>query len=280
MAPRFVLITGSSRGLGRSMALALAQRGFSVLAGVRRRQDGDDLRAAAGGELTPVILDVASAESLEMARTEVERLTIGHGLAGLVNNAGLAWFGPLEQTPIDVIDRVFRVNVSGVIATIQCFLPLVRQARGRIVNISSINGRLSFPFASIYNASKFALEALSDSLRVELAPWGIRVAVVEPGATRTDIRDLAVRAWAESRASLAPDQRDLYETPFAKMSQLIAQLDSTAAGHAAVVEAVYDGLASDVPRARYLAGEDTVQLMQLAALPDAERDAAFLGMFS
>jgi hypothetical protein len=106
------------------------------------------------------------------------------------------------------------------------------------------------------------------------------VAVVEPGATRTDIRDLAVRAWAESRTSLAPDQRALYDTPFAKMSQLIAQLDSTAADHAAVVEAVYDGLTSDVPSARYLAGEDTVQLMQLAALPDAERDAAFLAMFS
>ena len=280
MAPRFVLITGSSRGLGRSMALALAQRGFSVLAGVRRRQDGDDLRAEAGRELTPVILDVASVESLAMARTEVERLTTGHGLAGLVNNAGLAWFGPLEQTPIDVIDHVFRVNVSGVIATIQGFLPLVRQARGRIVNISSINGRLSFPFASIYNASKFALEALSDSLRVELAPWGIRVAVVEPGATRTDIRDLAVRAWAAGRASLAPDQRALYETPFTKLTQLIAHLDSTAADHAAVVEAVYDGLTSDVPRARYLVGEDTVQLMQLATLPDAERDAALLGMIS
>ncbi len=215
-----------------------------------------------------------------MARTEVERLTAGHGLAGLVNNAGIASFGPLEQTPRDVVDRVLRVNVSGVIATIQCFLPLLRQATGRIVNISSINGRLSFPFTSIYSASKFALEALSDSLRVELAPWGIRVAVVEPGATRTDIRDLAVRAWADSRASLAPDQRALYETPFAKLSQLIAHLDSTAADHAAVVEAVYDGLTSDVPRARYLAGEDTVQLMQLAALPDAERDAALLGMFS
>jgi NAD(P)-dependent dehydrogenase (short-subunit alcohol dehydrogenase family) len=262
------------------MALALAQRGFSVLAGVRRRQDGDELRAVAGGELTPVILDVASAESIAMARAEVERLTTGHGLDGLVNNAGVAWFGPLEQTPIEVIDRVFRVNVLGVIATIQCFLPLVRQARGRIVNISSINGKLSFPFSSIYNASKFALEALSDSLRVELAPWGIRVAVVEPGATQTDIRDLAVRAWAESRASLVPDQSALYETPFAKMGQLIAQLDSTAADHAAVVDAVYDGLTSDVRRARYLAGEDTVQLMQLAALPDAERDAAFLGMFS
>jgi NAD(P)-dependent dehydrogenase (short-subunit alcohol dehydrogenase family) len=280
MTRRFVLITGSSRGLGRSLALALAQRGFSVLAGVRRRQDGDELRAVAGGELTPVILDVASAESFAMARAEVERLTTRHGLDGLINNAGVAWFGPLEQTPIEVIDRVFRVNVSGVIAAIQCFLPLVRQAKGRIVNISSINGRLSFPFASIYNASKFALEALSDSLRVELAPWGIRVAVVEPGATRTDIRDLAVRAWAESRASLPPDQCALYAMPFAKMSQLIAQLDSTAADHAAVVEAVYDGLTSDVPRARYLAGEDTVQLMQLAALPDAERDAAFLGMFS
>jgi NAD(P)-dependent dehydrogenase (short-subunit alcohol dehydrogenase family) len=262
------------------MALALAQRGFSVLAGVRRRQDGDDLLVAAGGELTPVIFDVASDESLAMARTEVERLTGGHGLAGLVNNAGLASFGPLEQTPIDVIDRILRVNVSGVIATIQCFLPLVRQARGRIVNISSINGRLSFPFAAIYSASKFALEALSDSLRVELAPWGIRVAVVEPGATRTDIRDLAVRAWADGRASLAPDKRALYETPFAKLTQLVAQLDSTAADHAAVVEAVYDGLTSDVPRARYLAGEDTVQLRQLAALPDTERDAAFLGMFS
>ena len=280
MKTRFVLVTGSSRGLGRSMALDLARRGFSVLAGVRRQEDGADLVAAATGRLEPVELDVTSNASLSIARTEVERLTAGHDLAGLVNNAGIAAFGPLEQTPIDVIDRVLQVNVSGVIATIQHFLPLLRQASGRIVNISSINGRLSFPFASIYNASKFALEALSDSLRVELAPWGIRVAVVEPGATRTDIRDLSVRAWADSRATLPPDQRALYAIPFAKLTQLIAQLDATAESHDAVVEAVFDALSSDVPRARYLAGEDTVQWMELAALPDAERDAAFLSMFS
>ena len=280
MNDRFILVTGASRGLGQSMALELARRGFSVFAGVRRHQDGDALVDAASGVVRPILLDVTSSESIAAAASEIQRTTSGNGLAGLVNNAAAFLLGPLEQTPIDVIDNLFRVNVLGVISVTQRFLPLLRQARGRIVNISSVNGRLSVPFTSFYSASKFALEALSDSLRVELQPWGISVSVIEPGATRTDIRSRALLQWTECRASLAPEEQALYEAPFGKLRHLVAQVDPTTAGHEYVVQAVHDAMTAATPRPRYLAGPDTAQFMQMAALPDVERDAVLAAMFA
>ena len=280
MNERFVVVTGASRGLGRSVALELARRGFSVFAGVRRQQDGNALVDAASGVVRPILLDVTSGESIDAAALEVQRTTSGNGLTGLVNNAAVFLLGPFEQTPLEVIDNLFRVNVLGVISATQRFLPLLRQARGRIVNISSVNGRLSVPFTSFYSASKFALEALSDSLRVELQPWGIAVSVIEPGATRTDIRSRALVQWTECRAALAPEEQAVYEAPFAKLRQLVAQVDPTAADHEYVVQAVHDALTAETPHSRYLAGPDTAQFMQLAALPDVERDAALAGMFA
>ena len=276
----FVVVTGASRGLGRSVALELARRGFSVFAGVRRPEDGSDLADAASGVVRPILLDVTSGESIAAAAAEVQRATSGNGLVGLVNNAAVFLLGPFEQTPVDAIDDLFRVNVLGVISTTQRFLPLLRQARGRIVNISSVNGRLSFPFTSFYSASKFALEALSDSLRVELQPWGISVSVIEPGATRTDIRSRGVLQWAECRASLAPQEHALYEAPYAKLRQLVAQVDPTAADHDHVVQAVHDALTAETPHTRYLAGPDAAEFMQMAALPDLERDAALARIFA
>jgi len=278
MTNRYVVVTGASRGLGRTIALALARGGFSVLAGVRRREDGEAVRRAALGWLEPLILDVTSGESLRAAAAHAERVTAGRGLAGLVNNAGVVLVGPLEQVPLEAVEDLFRVNVLGVIAATQQFLPLLRKAAGRIINISAVNGKISIPFLSVYNASKSALEALSDSLRVELAPWGIRVSVVAPGAMRTDIRAEGVRRWAESRASLSPEKHALYERQFGKLRELIAQADSTAAEHDPVTQAVYDALTAEVPQSRYLAGPDTAQWMQMASLPDAQRDAAFLSM--
>src|SRR5512139_2964504 len=209
----FVLVTGSSRGLGRDMALHLVRNGFQVLAGVRSAADGQQLAAEAGTALHPVLLDVSDPSSIAAAAAQVAGHTGDAGLAGLVNNAGIASFGPLEQEPMARFEQIFRVNVFGVQALTQALLPLVRRARGRVVNISSGNGKLSFPFAGPYSASKFALEALSDALRVELTPWGIHVVVVEPGAMATDIRVKGVEAWAEEHAGLTEAEQALYAAP-------------------------------------------------------------------
>jgi NAD(P)-dependent dehydrogenase (short-subunit alcohol dehydrogenase family) len=280
MADRgFVLVTGASRGIGRSVALELARQGFSVFSGVRRAVDGEDLLRAASGDVRPLLLDVTNAESITAAEVEVRRATTGGKLSGLVNNAAVALFGPFEQTPLAAIDALFRVNVMGVVAVTQRFLPLLRQSLGRIVNISSVNGKLSFPFSSFYSASKFALEALSDALRAELLPWDINVSVVEPGTTRTDIRSQAALNWTECRGSLGPDERALYERAYMSLRDLLPQVDSGAADHLHVVEAVHHALTAESPNTRYLVGPDTQQWMETAALPDRERDAAFLKMF-
>lgn len=281
MADRgFVLVTGASRGLGRSVALELARCGFSVFAGIRRPADGEDLLRAASGEVRPLLLDVTNAEHIAAAEVEVRRATAGKGLTGLVNNAAISLLGPFEQTPLADIEALFRVNVMGVVAVTQWFLPLLRQARGRIVNVSSANGKLSFPFCSFYSASKFALEALSDALRTELQPWAIEVSVVEPGVTRTDIRSRGALSWAERHGALGPDERALYEEIYLKLRDLTPQIDEGAADHHHVVEAVHHALTAASPQTRYLAGPDTPQWMEMAALPDRERDAAFAKMFS
>ncbi|HEX9164717.1 MAG TPA: SDR family oxidoreductase, partial [Gemmatimonadales bacterium] len=210
MPIRSVLVTGSSRGLGLDMTRHLAGNGWHVLAGVRTAADGERLVAELGAAVTPVILDVTDSANISAAAARIGKLVGDAGLAGLVNNAGIGSFGPLEQEPMARFEEVFRVNVFGVQALTQALLPLVRRARGRIVNISSGNGKLAFPFAGAYCASKFALEAMSDSLRMELAPWGIHVVVVEPGAMATDIRVKGVEAWAAEHAQLPEADRALY----------------------------------------------------------------------
>ena len=275
-----VLVTGASRGLGRTMALDLAGRGYTVYAGVRRHEDGSALVAAGGDNVRPLILDVTSPHSIEGALAEVRRQQDGGNLSGLVNNAAVFLLGPLEQTPLEAVEHLLRVNVTGVVAVTQAFLPLLRGAKGRIVNVSSVNGRLSFPFCSFYSASKFAIEAISDALRVELSPWGIEVSVVEPGVTRTDIRAEGARAWAESHGRLAPEKQEFYAAPFATFQAVLPQFDSGAADHHYVAEAVYRALTEHPPATRYLAGPDTEQWLRMASLPDRERDREFSAMFT
>lgn len=271
----FVLVTGASRGLGRSLVFKLAECGFSVFAGVRRFADGDDLQHSASGDIRPLLLDVTKAEDLAVAETVVRRATAGSRFIGLVNNAATYLLGPFEQTPTTDVERLFQVNVFGLVAVTQHFLPLLRQAPGRIINISSLNGKLSVPFTSFYSASKFAVEALSDALRVELSPWNIHVSVVEPGVTRTDIRARGIKGWADSRGSLGPADLDLYAVPYAHLRDLIASADQSAAAHQHVLEAVEHALTADSPKTRYLAGPDMPHWMAMAALEDRERDAAF-----
>ena len=187
MKPDGVVITGASTGIGAASARHLDRLGFRVFAGIRKSQDGERLRAQTSSKLTPIRFDVTDDGSIAAAADTIRAALDGDGLAGLVNNAGIAVPGPIETVPLAEARKQFEVNVLGQIAVTQAFLPLLRQGRGRIVNIGSIAGLTATPFLGLYGASKFALEALTDALRVEVRPWGINVSIIEPGAIASSI---------------------------------------------------------------------------------------------
>lgn len=181
-----ILITGASTGIGRSIAVFLAQTGHQVFAGVRKLQDGEKLTAE-NSSIVPVIIDVAKSDTIQTCFEQVSKLRDSERPFSLVNNAGIAVGGPVEALKESELRKVFDVNFFGAVETTQVFLPMIRESRGRIINMSSIGGRVSTPFLGAYSASKFALEAMSDSLRQELAPFGVHVVVVEPGPIQSEI---------------------------------------------------------------------------------------------
>lgn len=269
---RAVLITGASTGIGRACALHLDRLGFDVAAGVRRAADGDAVRAAASPRLSSVLLDVASADSVAAALGEVAARVGPDGLAGLVNNAGIAVAGPLEILPISELRTQFEVNVIGLVAVTQAALPLLRRGRGRIVNIGSISGRMAMPVLGPYAASKFAVEALSDALRVELQPWGIDVALIEPGPVATPIWDKGRKAGAALRERVAPAAHALYADAIAALERGAARADREAVPPEEVARAVEHALTAPRPKTRYLIGKTTRAQALIARLPDRLRD--------
>src|SRR4028119_876827 len=158
-----VVVTGASTGIGRACALSLDAMGFRVFAGVRKSEDGESLRKASSSRLTPVFIDVTDEQSIATAAAEVSRVVGDAGLAGLVNNAGVAIPGPLEYLPLEELRRQLEINLVGQLAVTQAFLPLLRKAQGRIVNISSLAGKLTTPFNGAYSAAKHGIEAFSDA---------------------------------------------------------------------------------------------------------------------
>ena len=192
-----VVVTGTSTGIGASTAVHLVEKGFHVFGSVRRTEDGNRLRKQLGDAFTPLHFDVTDRDAIERAAAEVDTALDGATLAGLVNNAAMATGGPLAHVPLDDFRQLLEVNLIGVIAVTQVFLPLLgcdraRTGRpGRIVNISSVGGKRAMPFMAPYSASKHALEAVSESLRRELLLFGIDVIVVGPGAVATPIWDKA-----------------------------------------------------------------------------------------
>lgn len=183
-----VVVTGASTGIGAAVARRLAEAGYLVFGTVRRQEAAGGVERDGG---VPLLLDVTDARSIAAARQEVESRIGDQPLLALVNNAGIAAAGPLEHLPLDELRRVLEVNVVGLVAVTQAFLPALRRSRGRVVNISSTSGRMALPFGGPYAASKFALEAISDSLRRELIPSGIKVVVIQPGSITTPIWDKA-----------------------------------------------------------------------------------------
>lgn len=265
-------VTGASSGIGEACALRLAELGYRVFAGVRSDEAADRLRAQAPDLLTPLRLDVSDAESVRAASELVAAATAGAGLDGLVNNAGIAVAAPIEFLPLDALREQLEINVVGQVAVTQALLPLLRTARGRIVNMGSIAGRVALPFVGPYTASKFALEALTDSLRVELRPWGIHVAIVEPGVIATPIWQRSLAAFDGMLKRMPPQVVELYGPAMAVVRSRVSRLPG--ASTEGVVRAVVHALTARRPRARYLVGIDARARLILNWMPWRMRDRA------
>ena len=205
-----VVVTGASTGIGAACALDCAGRGMTVFAGVRDPRAGEALAEKGGPSLIPITLDVTDEPSITRSVEVVQRVVGEGGLGGLVNNAGIVIGSPLEVIPLSQLRKQLEVNVIGQIAVTQAFLPLLRRGRGRIVNMGSIAGRGTIPLLGPYSASKFALEALTDALRMELQPWGIQVSIIEPGAIATPIWEKSAKAAGDLEASASEEAKALY----------------------------------------------------------------------
>jgi NAD(P)-dependent dehydrogenase (short-subunit alcohol dehydrogenase family) len=276
-----VLITGASSGIGRACAEHLEELGFIVLAGVRREADADELRAGSSERMQPLMLDVTQAESIAAAAATVDSVA-PRGLAGLVNNAGVGVGGPIELIPLDEWRYQFEVNLIGAVAVTQALLPALRKGRGRIVNITSIGGRLASPFLAPYNASKFALEAVTDALRQELRQFGVDVAAIEPGAVATPIWEKSRASADELSGTLPADGLELYRSGIEGVRTAIAAAERASIPPQQVAKAVAHALTSSRPRTRYVIGRDAKTRLAISrVLPARAMDrlvARFMGI--
>jgi NAD(P)-dependent dehydrogenase (short-subunit alcohol dehydrogenase family) len=262
-----VVVTGASSGIGEATARHLATLGFDVRAGVRKPEDGERLRS---DRITPLLLDVTDAESIEVARDQLG----GRPLAGLVNNAGIAVSAPLEHVPIESFRNQLEVNLVGQIAVIQAFLPALRAGGGRIVNVSSIGGRMALPLTGPYNASKFGLEGASDALRQELR-GNVEVILVEPGGVKTPIWGKGGAAADELLASMPPEAERHYGGLIAGLRREVEKIESkTGLDPEAVAEVIGTAMTARRPRTRYLVGRDAkARALMSTLLPDRLIDA-------
>jgi NAD(P)-dependent dehydrogenase (short-subunit alcohol dehydrogenase family) len=252
-----VVVTGASTGIGRATALLLDKKGYRVFAGVRKDEDAKSLKEAGSDLLKPIKIDVTKGRSIATAARNVKRALGDEGLVGLVNNAGVGGGGPVEFIPIDDFRNTLEVNVVGQVAVTQAFLPLIRKAKGTVVFIASIGGRIAAPFLSPYNASKFAVEALGDSLRREVLPWGIDVVVVEPGTIATEIWSKGKDALADTTEVMSPDAVRLYGPQLqAWAKSFMGEGDTQGISPDKVARVIHKGIAKDKPKPRYLVGTD------------------------
>lgn len=272
-----ILVTGASTGIGQACATRLVREGCRVIAGVRKAADGERLSADAPDRLQWIILDVTDAAQIAAALETITQWVGEPGLAGVVNNAGIALGGPLEFVSSDLLRRQFEVNVIGLHAVTAAFLPLVRRGHGRIVHIGSIAGRVASPFIGPYTASKHAVEGLTDVLRLELAAEGIHVAVIEPGQVRTPIWDKAVSSSDKVTGRLSAEGLARYGARLRVFQWLMARAPQVAVPPERVADAVVHALLAPEPRTRYVVGRDArIRLWLSRLLPDRLMDAIVL----
>ena len=263
-----ILVTGASTGMGAATARELAARGYQVLAGVRREIDGHDIESP---RIRPVILDITRPEQIAEVAALVE--ADGRPLRAVVNNAGIAVNAPVEVLPMQEWRRQFDVNFFGHIEVTQAMLPALLKSRGRVVMISSIGGRLAQPTYGAYSGSKFALEAVADSLRRELAPSGVQVAIVEPGAVRTEMVGRGGITLKKLSSEMTPDQEKRYGS---LMRAILAQSEGflrSGVDASQAAKIIATAATARRPKTRYTVGRDAAFLIRLARmLPDRVLD--------
>lgn len=263
-----VLVTGAARGIGKSLVEHLSARGWEVIAGVRSEQDAEAVTKGNPQRISAVILDITNADHIA-ALDE----SLPDGLDAIVNNAGIAVGGAMETLSADEWRKQLEINVIGQLAVTQAVLPRLRKSGGRVVFISSVNGRLSMPLIGAYAASKFALEAAADALRMELSPWKIPVVLVEPAQTDTDMWRTADTMVSELEAGLTPQHRELYAKHIAGMKKMIPMSQRIAVPTEKVSAVVEEALTARRPRARYVVGlANKLQVALMTNLPTRVRD--------
>jgi NAD(P)-dependent dehydrogenase (short-subunit alcohol dehydrogenase family) len=263
-----VLVTGAARGIGRAIVDHLASTGWDVIAGVRTDQDADAVTKAHPQRVSAVILDITDAGHIaKLAKSLPERLD------AVINNAGIAVAGPVETVSPDSWREQLEVNVIGQFAVTQAVLPQLRKARGRVLFVSSVNGRVATPMLGPYSASKFALEAAADALRVELRAWGISVVLIEPAQTDTDMWRTAGDMVLEVEAGMSPAHRDLYAKHIVGMKKFVPRARKMASPKDKVVAVVEEALTARRPKARYVVALlPKIQTVLVTNMPAALRD--------
>jgi NAD(P)-dependent dehydrogenase (short-subunit alcohol dehydrogenase family) len=256
---KIVLITGATAGIGRTTALHLARQGHHVIATGRKpaelaklkeelaAQPGQASSRGVAGKLDTLLLDVTSAASIASAAAEVEKLTGGRGLDVLVNNAGFGVLGPTSEIDDSEMRRQYETNVFGLMNVTRAFLPkMVERKNGRIINVSSVGGRLTLPYFGVYNSTKYAVESLSDALRYELRPFGIDVALIEPGVIRTNFEATAV-------SNMDRFSTTAYGPAMGKYEQMSKTADRFASNPIVIAKAIARAVNARRPAARYVA---------------------------
>ncbi|MGZ6576156.1 MAG: SDR family oxidoreductase [Solirubrobacteraceae bacterium] len=269
----FVVVTGTSTGIGAATVSRLANLGFHVFAGVRREEDAEAARSVTKGAVTPLMIDITDPAMTDAAAKTVEDAVGERGLAGLVNNAGIVKPGPLEFQPLADFRRQLEVNLVGPLSVIQAFLPLIRRGRGRIVNVGSIGGLLVVPIQGAYSASKFGLEAVSDALRLELRQWKIPVSHVDPGVTDTPIFGKTLRELDRALDALHERGHTEYDAQFAAVRKVVEKSPESAAPPEDLARAIADALTAEKPKTRYHAGHGSKEAFVAArTLTDHAKD--------
>ena len=263
-----VLVTGAARGIGRAIVEHLASAGWDVIAGVRSEQDATAITKVDLQRVSAVILDITNADHIARLPDALPKR-----LDAVVNNAGVAIGGPVETVTPEDWRKILEVNVIGQFAVARAALPRLRESRGRLVFISSVNGRIATPMLGPYSASKFALEAGCDALRIEMKAWGIPVVLIEPAQTDTDMWRTAGDMVLQIEADMSPEHRDLYAKHIAGMKKFVPTARKMASPTTKVVAVVEEALTARRPKARYVvAFLPKVQAAVVPNLPTALRD--------
>ncbi|WP_250035666.1 SDR family oxidoreductase [Paractinoplanes maris] len=258
---KLVVVTGASTGMGASTARELARQGFHVLAGVRRDRDAEALRSAG---IEPVILDITEPGQVEAVAARVA--DDPRPLHALVNNAGIQVNAPVEALPMAEWRRVFEVNLFGHIALTQALLPALLRSRGRVINISSIGGRTAMPTYGAYAGAKFALEAVSDALRREVEPFGVRVVVLEPGGVRTEMATRGIATANDLATRMTPEQHQRYGGLVQAINSLMASGTASGLTADAAARAIAKAVTTPRPRTRYAVGRDAALIIRLSRI--------------